>query len=400
MKHKNNGVPCQGTPFTFLGLGNHLGSTSLVVDDQGTEVGYVIYDAYGQIVENTLPSGLTDRLYTGQVFDESTGLFYYNARYYDPFAGQFTQPDSIIPDSLNPAAWNRFSYVYGNPTNLTDPSGHCAGICVTAIGIGVGALVGGTIGATYAYNQGYDLSTPEFWRYTATGALIGGAVGGVVGGSIGIAGSAIRAASITAYSQSPLFSWWAGGGMNILRTWGSRSIMQRVGGGLGLLLRIPTTPFAGAQMSENFMNALPGALGRAALGNPFVRDGIISTLAYVGYNGLVNRSKPFWGMTGTGAASAFVFGGVGGALNTMGQSLPTALRAWWHFTASEVVAAGAYASTNYVGGGSITNRGMLETLVLGGIGGQANFIPSIRWYIPTSLVTGVAAGITNEITPW
>jgi hypothetical protein len=28
--------------------------------------------------------------------------------------GQFIQPDSIVPDPLNPLAWNRFGYVYNN----------------------------------------------------------------------------------------------------------------------------------------------------------------------------------------------------------------------------------------------------------------------------------------------
>jgi hypothetical protein len=63
-------------------LGDHLGSTSLVADAAGNEVGHVVYDAYGAIVENTLPTTLTDRLFTGQTFDASTGLYYYNSRYY------------------------------------------------------------------------------------------------------------------------------------------------------------------------------------------------------------------------------------------------------------------------------------------------------------------------------
>jgi hypothetical protein len=46
-------------------LGDHLGSTSLVADAAGNEVGHVVYDAYGAIVENTLPATLTDRLFTG-----------------------------------------------------------------------------------------------------------------------------------------------------------------------------------------------------------------------------------------------------------------------------------------------------------------------------------------------
>jgi RHS repeat-associated protein len=162
-------------------LGDHLGSTSLVVNEDGTQEGYVIYDAYGQVVENTLPEGLTDRLFTGQIYDATIGLYFYNARYYDPFVGQFTQPDSLVADRLDPRAWNRFSYVYGNPTNLVDPTGNfvCGGVCIAAIGIG--ALLGGTIGAGYAYDQGYAPSSFEFWQYTVTGAIIGGATGGLLG---------------------------------------------------------------------------------------------------------------------------------------------------------------------------------------------------------------------------
>jgi RHS repeat-associated protein len=60
----------------------------------------------------------------GQRFDSSSGLYYYNARYYDPHLGRFIQPDSLVPDPLNLQAWNRFSYVYNNPLRYTDPSGH------------------------------------------------------------------------------------------------------------------------------------------------------------------------------------------------------------------------------------------------------------------------------------
>jgi hypothetical protein len=37
--------------------------------------------------------------------------------------GQFTQPDSLIPQAYNPIALNRFAYVYNSPTNYTDSSG-------------------------------------------------------------------------------------------------------------------------------------------------------------------------------------------------------------------------------------------------------------------------------------
>ncbi len=40
----------------------------------------------------------TPMRYTGQRFDEAIGLYYYNARYYDPALGRFAQADTIVPD--------------------------------------------------------------------------------------------------------------------------------------------------------------------------------------------------------------------------------------------------------------------------------------------------------------
>jgi RHS repeat-associated protein len=95
-----------------------------VSDAAGGAVGRVQYDPYGEVLTSTLPVTLTDRLFTGQRLDSSSGLYYYNARYYDPYLGRFIQPDTLVPDPLNPQAWNRFSYVYNNPTSYVDPGGH------------------------------------------------------------------------------------------------------------------------------------------------------------------------------------------------------------------------------------------------------------------------------------
>ena len=66
----------------------------------------------------------TDRMYTGQREMSGLGIYYYNARFYDPGLGRFISPDSITPDAANPQAWNRYSYVLNNPINSTDPTGH------------------------------------------------------------------------------------------------------------------------------------------------------------------------------------------------------------------------------------------------------------------------------------
>ena len=49
---------------------------------------------------------------------------YYNARWYDPQLGRFTQADTIIPGAGNSSAWDRYAYTLNNPLRYTDPSGH------------------------------------------------------------------------------------------------------------------------------------------------------------------------------------------------------------------------------------------------------------------------------------
>jgi len=63
------------------------------------------------------------RLFTGQRLD-STGLYYYNARYYDPLIGRFISADTAAPDLNNPQSFNKYSYCFNNPLNRTDPTGN------------------------------------------------------------------------------------------------------------------------------------------------------------------------------------------------------------------------------------------------------------------------------------
>jgi len=46
------------------------------------------------------------------------------ARWYDPVIGRFISADTIVPEPNNPQALNRYAYVYNNPIQYTDPTGH------------------------------------------------------------------------------------------------------------------------------------------------------------------------------------------------------------------------------------------------------------------------------------
>ena len=62
--------------------------------------------------------------FTGKPFDESIGLTYFGARYYDHYIARWTQPDTIVPQPGNPQSLNRYTYALNNPLRYTDPTGH------------------------------------------------------------------------------------------------------------------------------------------------------------------------------------------------------------------------------------------------------------------------------------
>ncbi len=103
---------------------NGLGSVTEALTTSGTVQASQLYAPYGGM---RYSSGTMSTSYgfTGQRQEVVTGLDYYIARYYDPVAGQFTSPDTILPgDGYEPWGLSRYAYVGGNPIGRTDPTGH------------------------------------------------------------------------------------------------------------------------------------------------------------------------------------------------------------------------------------------------------------------------------------
>jgi RHS repeat-associated protein len=148
---------------------DHLGSTRAMSDTSGNKIEDIQYLPFGKAQVDTGSVSMSHK-YTAQEFDAETGLYYYNARYYNPQLGRFISPDTIVPDPANPQALNRYGYALNNPLIYTDPSGQWFGVDDLIAG-----AVGAVIGAVSAGAQSH-------WNITAVlrGAAIG-AVAGVVG---------------------------------------------------------------------------------------------------------------------------------------------------------------------------------------------------------------------------
>ena len=94
---------------------DRFGSIMSLTNNSGTVTNRYAYSPWGE--SNSL-SGTTFG-FTGQRYDEETGLYYFKNRYYSPTLGRFLQPDPLLyEDDLN-----LYAYVSNSPLNYTDPTG-------------------------------------------------------------------------------------------------------------------------------------------------------------------------------------------------------------------------------------------------------------------------------------
>ena len=93
------------------------------------------YDDFGVTKTIGDSSFFNEACYTGGIYDVSTGLYYLNARYYDPRNCRFITRDTYRGEINNPSTLHLYAYCANNPINYVDPSGHIA------IRFGYGVLI-------------------------------------------------------------------------------------------------------------------------------------------------------------------------------------------------------------------------------------------------------------------
>nr|WP_246628073.1 RHS repeat-associated core domain-containing protein [Paenibacillus oenotherae] len=105
-------------------LHNGHGDVIELRDSTGnTSVNRYTYDLWGNPLTTTESVSNPFR-YSGEMWDQSAGLQYLRARWYDPSMGRFISKDTYEGQIDNPLSQNLYTYVENNPLIYTDPSGN------------------------------------------------------------------------------------------------------------------------------------------------------------------------------------------------------------------------------------------------------------------------------------
>jgi len=139
---------------TFLYMFNGRGDVTALLNPNGTVAAQYYYDPWGNITEETVRVNNPFR-YAGYRWDEESGLYYLNARHYNPVIARFMQEDTFRGCIRDPLSLNFYTYCNNEPIMYFDPTGHSRVLAAV-----VGAVV--TVVANVIRNRssGGGQSTP------------------------------------------------------------------------------------------------------------------------------------------------------------------------------------------------------------------------------------------------
>ena len=121
------GLKWNGTAYWYVK--NLQGDIIGILDSDGTKVVNYVYDTWGQVSLGGTPwnwvalGELNPFRYRGYYFDQESGLYYLNSRYYDPEICRFLNADGYVDTGMGIHSQNMFVYCINNPVSLSDPSG-------------------------------------------------------------------------------------------------------------------------------------------------------------------------------------------------------------------------------------------------------------------------------------
>ncbi len=236
---------------------DHLGSASVITAAAGQLAQVVEYTPFGETSKNQRfgPVDVKHK-FTGQEIDNETGLYFYNARYYDPQLCRFITADIYVQRPSDPQTLNRYTYTRNNPLIYIDESGHFFGFIFAAIfSIIKAAVIGAAVGAVVSAATGGNVVDG-----VVTGAITG-AIFNVVGG-LNLQGLAHTAAHFGAGAGSGAINASISGndpGLGALIGGASAGSSEWLGSNVGFLKPVPGKG-AGAYINNVSRRAAIGGL--------------------------------------------------------------------------------------------------------------------------------------------
>ena len=121
-----------------------------LIDKTGSTVVEYTYDTWGKLLSTTGSLAATFGAeqpfrYRGYVYDEETGFYYLQSRYYNPEVGRFISADVYLSTGQGVLGHNSCAYCLNNPVNFVDPTGELFISILLACVVG-GVVIGGTVG--------------------------------------------------------------------------------------------------------------------------------------------------------------------------------------------------------------------------------------------------------------
>ncbi|SFS76512.1 RHS repeat-associated core domain-containing protein [Marininema halotolerans] len=99
---------------TYFYQTNYRGDVTALTDTNGEEVATFAYDAFGKLVKKTGDIENPYR-YAGYQYDDVTGLYYLQSRYYNSEMGRFLTRDTFEGTEKDILSMNKYVYTENNP---------------------------------------------------------------------------------------------------------------------------------------------------------------------------------------------------------------------------------------------------------------------------------------------
>ena len=150
---------------TYYYVLNLQGDVVKLIQANGHVVAHYTYDAWGYILSSGGNLAAVNPLrYRGYYYDNETGFYYLQSRYYDPANRRFISADVYASTGQGFVGTNMFAYCNNKPIINSDPSGHALRSNLTAICDGGSGYLDRTKDVKRVLRENYEQAKRWGWE--------------------------------------------------------------------------------------------------------------------------------------------------------------------------------------------------------------------------------------------